>query len=396
MLSPPFGLSMTTACGILLGDMGMTKKRVVVAMSGGVDSSVAACLLKEEGYDVVGITMRLFTVERDDLPPLHKGCCTIDDVEDARRVCQILDIPHYILNFEQDFKASVIDYFVAEYRRGRTPNPCIACNQRVKFAPLMNKALTLGADYLATGHYARVDFSEGRFRLLKAVDPSKDQSYVLYGVGQRELSRLLFPVGQYAKSEIRRIARGNSLPVAEKADSQEICFIPEGGYRRFISDCITASAGEVVDIEGHALGTHPGIEFFTIGQRHGLGISGKEPAYVISLDAQRNRVVVGRREHLFSRSLVAGEVNYISGHVPEAPLRIMARIRYKSPEVPATLYPCMEEAILGFDEPQQAITPGQAVLFYYGEEVLGGGVIEKVGAPSTREEKAEVVPSALD
>ncbi len=349
-----------------------------MAMSGGVDSSVAAYLLARAGYEVVGITMRLYTDERGDLPPLNRRCCTTDDVDDAKRVCQVLGIPHYTLNFESDFKNSVIDYFVAEYSRGRTPHPCIACNQKVKFAPLMSKALMFGADYLATGHYAQVQHDNGTFRLLKAVDPSKDQSYVLYHLGQKELSRTLFPVGQYSKHHIREIAREARLPVADKADSQEICFIPVGGYRKFVAERVSPVSGEIVDTSGKLLGYHTGIESFTVGQRHGLGIDSKKPLYVIDLDPNTHQVVVGPGEKLLSQWLLAERVSYVGGTPTLGPVEITAKIRYKSPEAQAILFPKGSQAEVEFLTPQRAITPGQAVVFYRGEELIGGGVIARL------------------
>ena len=356
----------------------MTSKRVVVAMSGGVDSSVAALLLKEQGYDVVGVTMRLWSVEDEDAAPLHKRCCSVEDVQDARRVCDAIGARHYFMNFEREFQQHVIDYFVREYDRGRTPHPCLACNDKIKFDFLLRRALFMDADYIATGHYARVQWDGNRARLLKGIDSGKDQSYVLFTLRQTELQRLLLPVGEYPKTEIRRLASEAGLPVANKPDSQEICFIPDGDYRKFVGERVEPKPGEMVDADGNQLGMHPGIQFFTVGQRRGLGLQGNtgEPMYVTGIDAGSNRVVLGRHEDLFRRELWASRVNYITGETPSAPVEVTAKIRYKASEEPAILTPRGDWAELRFAEPQRAITPGQAVTFYQGEEIIGGGIIE--------------------
>jgi len=352
----------------------MERKTVVVAMSGGVDSSVAAALLVEAGYDVIGVTMRLWDGEGG--LAFSRTCCSLDSIEDARRVCQILGIPFYPLNMTREFQRNVIDYFCQEYQVGRTPNPCLACNRFVKFRSLLGRARALGADYLATGHYARIELRDGRRRLLRGLDPGKDQSYVLYTLGQEELRYLLFPVGNYSKTEVRRLAQKWGLPVAQKPESQDVCFITEGDYRDFLAGRVPSSSGPVLDREGRRLGTHRGLPFYTVGQRRGLGLALGRPYFVIGLDEPRNAVIVGTEEELESPALLAGDVTFVSGQAPQGTMPVEAQVRYRSPAVPATLSPAEGGYRVDFAQPQRAVTPGQAVVFYEGEEVLGGGTIE--------------------
>jgi tRNA-specific 2-thiouridylase len=345
-------------------------------MSGGVDSSVAALLLQRQGYEVIGVTMKLYSLPQGDLPAYYRGCCTVDDVEDARRVCQRLGVPHYVLNVQQEFQTFVIDYFCAEYQRGRTPHPCIACNDKIKFNFLMTRAGALRADYVATGHYARVERDPAGLLLKKAVDAAKDQSYVLFGMGQRELAHTLLPVGDYPKEEVRRMALEAGFPNAGKPDSQDICFIPFGDYRTFLKQRASPTPGEIVDRSGLVLGRHQGIEFFTVGQRRGLGVTSGEPLYVLRVEPDTHRVVVGPEAGLYQDRLWASRVNYVLGQPPAAPATVGVKVRYKSGEAAAVLHPRPQGALLVFQEPQRALTPGQAAVFYQGDRVLGGGIIE--------------------
>ena len=352
------------------------KEKVVVAMSGGVDSSVAALLLKQQGYEVVGVTMKLYHLDNADLPEYYRGCCTLDDVEDARRVCQRLGIPHYVLNLQREFQSFVIDYFCSEYQNGRTPHPCIACNDKIKFNFLVHRASVLQAGHVATGHYARIDSSSNGFSLKKGVDVRKDQSYVLFGMGQRELAHTLLPVGAYSKDAIRQLAEEAGFPNAKKPDSQDICFIPFGDYKAFLTQHVDTSGGDIVDTQGQVLGKHQGIEHFTVGQRRGLGLSGGDPLYVLHLETDTRRVVVGPEAALYQDRMRVSRVSYVSGEAPSGPIRVQVKIRYKFQEAPAVLHPQPQGALVCFDEPQRAITPGQAAVFYQGELVLGGGFIE--------------------
>lgn len=346
-------------------------------MSGGVDSSVAALLLQQQGYDVIGVTMKLYSLDQAELPSYYRGCCTVDDVEDARRVCQRLGVPHYVFNVQREFQSFVIDYFCSEYQKGRTPHPCIACNDKIKFSFLAHRASVLKADYVATGHYARIEDGPEGLVLKKGMDVGKDQSYVLYGMGQQELAHTLMPVGAYSKDDIRQMALEANFPNAQKPDSQDICFIPLGDYKVFLKERVTPTPGDIVDLDGQVVGQHQGLEFFTIGQRRGLGIASGEPRYVVRLEPETNRVVVGPESALYREKFWASRVNYVSGAVPTGPVEVGVKIRYKFEEARAVLQPAQDGVFITFDKPQRSITPGQAAVFYQGDIVLGGGVIER-------------------
>ena len=359
-------------------------QRVVVAMSGGVDSSVAALLLHRQGYDAIGVTMKLYDIDQANLPAAYRGCCTLDDVEDARAVCRILGIPHYVLNVQREFRSFVIDYFRREYENGRTPHPCIACNDKIKFSFLAQRARTMQAQYVATGHYARIvpDAADaGRLTLRRGVDADKDQSYVLFGMRQEQLAATLMPVGHYPKDEIRRLAAAAGLPNADKPDSQDICFIPTGDYREFLRQRTDDRPGDIVDAAGNILGQHDGIQYFTVGQRRGLGLpGGGEPRFVIRLEPDTRRVVVGSEAGLYCDTLYAAPVSWIAGVPPPDGAPVTVKIRYKFSEAPAALESIADCAgvpgvLARFAEPQRAITPGQAAVFYQGDTVLGGGPI---------------------
>lgn len=349
--------------------------RVVVAMSGGVDSSVAAALLVEQGYDVVGIMLNLWSEAGS---AQVNRCCTPADVAIARSIADQLDIPFYYLNVAESFKSIVVDFFVEEYAAGRTPNPCLKCNRHVRFELLLNKALGLGARYLATGHYARIRSTpEGRYQLLRGVDPNKDQSYVLSVLGQQELAHAMFPLGEMTKPEVRAHAARLNWPVAEKVESQDLCFLGRGDYRQFLRRHAPESIrpGVIRDTSGRALGQHGGLPFYTIGQRKGLGLAVTEPLYVVAKDAHDNSIVVGTAAELGRSECVARDMHYVSGITPVDPFRASAKIRYKAREAPVTVHPEGRLARVAFAEPQRDITPGQGLVLFAGEVVLGQGII---------------------
>lgn len=361
----------------------MNRKRVVVAMSGGVDSSVAAMLLKEKGYEVIGVTMNLFSLPKEACRDRNlRSCCGWRAVEDAHQVAIILGIEHFVVDFRQEFESHVIQNFCKEYLGGRTPNPCIRCNQFIKFQVLLEKAKEIGADFIATGHHARIerDRASGRYVLKKGKDREKDQSYFLYTLNKDELSQTLMPIGYLTKREVRKFARKYQLPVAEKPESQEICFVPDKDYARFLRERFPAAEkpGPILDTNGCVIGEHPGIIHFTVGQRRGIRIASPRPLYVLSIDHEKNAIVVGTYEKLYKKILLASEVNIISGDKVELPLQVSVKIRYKHTEAQALLKLVdSQRACVEFEKPQRAITPGQAAVFYVGDVVLGGGIIER-------------------
>lgn len=347
-------------------------------MSGGVDSSVAAALLSREGHEVIGLSMQLYDHSQGEIR--FGSCCTLDDLYDARRVAAAIGIPHYIVNFERKFEEHVVSDFVREYAAGRTPIPCVHCNGDLKFASLVERAQSFDAEAVATGHYAQVDFDEDtrRYRLKRGADPLKDQSYFLFTLTQAQLARARFPVGALDKPAVREEARRLGLRVAEKKDSQEICFVAAGEHAGFVGRRAEIPSGDIRDSAGRVLGRHEGVHRFTIGQRKGLGLSTGVPLYVVNIDAGSAAVTVGPREDLERTTLTASRVNWMSGDVPSGPVRAHARIRYRHREAPATVTPTGPDSVtVSFDEPQSAITPGQAVVFYAGDVVLGGGWIHK-------------------
>jgi tRNA-specific 2-thiouridylase len=357
--------------------MSLTKHcRVIVAMSGGVDSSVAAALLVEQGYDVIGMTMRVASGEGRESS--SKACCTLDAAEDARRVANKLGIPHYVLNYLERFEQEVINDFVSEYLAGRTPNPCSRCNQRVKFGALYEKAMAIEADAIATGHYVRLEERDGRAALRRAVDRNKDQSYTLSGLAQEQLQRALFPLGELSKDQTRAIARDLGLATADKPESQEICFVPDDNYRNFLAKRVSApKPGPIVSTEGEVLGEHTGLINYTVGQRKGLGIAALRPLYVIKLDLPRNALVVGHEDEAFCRTLSASQVNWCALPPQTEPFDCDVQIRYKSPAVPCAVTPAPHGIAVTFHEPQRAVTPGQWAVLYDDDYVLGAGIIDR-------------------
>ncbi|HOH88597.1 MAG TPA: tRNA 2-thiouridine(34) synthase MnmA [Bacillota bacterium] len=358
------------------------KKRVVIGMSGGVDSSVAAYLLKQQGYDVIGVTMQIWQDKSKEALEREGGCCSLSAVEDARRVCAKIDIPFYVMNFKEVFEKLVIDYFVDEYLCGRTPNPCIACNKFIKFDALLERSRALEADYVATGHYARIQYDENlkRYVIRKSAAPDKDQTYVLYNLTQEQLRHILMPLGDYNKNQVREIARELDLRTANKPESQEICFVEDNDYGRFISERKGSEIkpGFFVDTQGRRLGTHKGIAHYTVGQRKGLGIAMGKPMYVVEIIPGKNLVVLGDEKEVFSKELIASQMNYIAFEKLEGAINVKAKIRYSAKEAEATVTPIGNERVrVVFKEPQRAITPGQAVVFYQEDMLVGGGTIEK-------------------
>ena len=367
--------------------------KIAVAMSGGVDSSAAAAILREQGHELVGFTMQLWDQRRglsvdENGEPLPSRCCSLDDVYDARRVAEELGFPFYVLNLEREFERDVVQPFVASYLNGETPIPCVGCNSRLKFSSLDRLAASLDCEKVATGHYARVEYdaTKNRYKLLRGLNHEKDQSYFLWELTQDQLSRAMFPLGEMSKPEARSAARQHHLAVADKAESQEICFVPDGDYAGFIDRYLEAEqttdqmpgSGEIVDTSGRVIGKHQGIHHYTIGQRRGIGISDERPLYVISLDSQKNRVAVGSQEELFGKEFTAAGVNWVALDDPLESVTADVRVRYRHTAAPAAITPLQNGRVrVVFAEPQRAITPGQATVFYRGDEVVGGGWIVK-------------------
>ena len=358
----------------------MDKNKVVIGMSGGVDSSVAAYLLKEQGYDVIGVTMKLWEDDNPEVMEREGGCCSLSSIDDAREVADKIGIPHYVVNFKKVFKDKVVENFLDEYRHGRTPNPCIMCNKEIKFEELLRKAFELDAYYVATGHYATVEEKDGEFFMKKSEADGKDQTYALYNLTQEQLKHTLFPLGGYkSKDEVREVARRIGLVTSDKPDSQDICFVPDDDYAGFIrkNADYKIKPGNFVDKDGKVLGKHNGIVNYTIGQRKGLGLALGYPAYVIDIDAKKNEVVIGVNDDIFKDTLYARDINFLNIKELKEPVRLKAKIRYSAREEDCTVYPDSEDRVkIVFDNKVRAITPGQSVVFYDGDYLAGGGIIE--------------------
>lgn len=355
-------------------------RKVVVGMSGGVDSSVAAWLLKEQGYDVIGVTMQIWQDEDTEVQEAEGGCCGLSAVDDARRVAMDLGIPYYVMNFKEEFRKNVMDYFVGEYMEGRTPNPCIACNRHVKWESLLRRSMAIGADYIATGHYAQIDrLPGGRYSLKTSVTAAKDQTYALYNLTQEQLSHTLMPVGSYHKEEIRDMAERLGLPVAHKPDSQEICFIPDHDYASFIEEYTGRELppGNFVDLDGNVLGRHRGITHYTVGQRKGLNLSMGRPVFVVEIRPETNEVVIGDNQDVFTNVLRCDKLNWMAvDGLHGKSMDVLAKIRYSHKGSPCTIREIGNDMVeCRFHEPVRAVTPGQAVVFYDGDYVAGGGTI---------------------
>lgn len=357
------------------------KKKVVIGMSGGVDSSVAAYLLKEQGYEVIGIMMKL-SPDDPDYVENEGGCCSLSAANDARRVADVINIPFYVMNFKKSFKENVIDNFISEYLGGKTPNPCVVCNKTIKFNEFLRKAQALGADYIATGHYAEVIEKNGRYLLKRSEDERKDQTYMLYNLTQDQLAHILMPCGKYEKTEIRSIAEKIGLDVFRKKDSQEICFIPDNNHGEFIKKSVEKNKvkpGNFVDKNGEILGKHKGIVYYTIGQRKGLGLALGKPVFVTDIIPKKNQVVIGDEEEIFKTELIAKDVNLIYMDELKEPMEVLGKVRYSAKLSPATIYPLENGKLKAvFREKQRAITKGQSVVFYKDNFVVGGGIIEEI------------------